>query len=222
MKKRNVGVFFFLSFFVYFVCFCLSVLQSKAGASEAAEKRRLNTAPADRKGQRRHVAPASKSLRQQSPPRHNLMAWHFRGSPHYVVAQARRLGLSVALLTKDKPNKEINDIGSVLAQLCDRYHRTPLQPCLPGEQPISRFGAPELMQIRAALDQAEIQVDKLHAVAAASQAMLTEAYPALGLEPRSRSFAVISEYDEIISSIHEPDHDERPVGAQLQTACRLP
>lgn len=145
------------------------------------------------------------------------MAWHFRGSPHYIAAQARRLGLSVALLTRDKPNSEINGIGTVLAQLCSRYHQTPKQLGIP------RFGAPELRQIRAALDQCEIQVDKLHTVAAASQAMLAEAYAELDLEPRSRYFSVACEFDDITSRLPaEPDHDERPVGAQLQTACRLP
>jgi hypothetical protein len=142
------------------------------------------------------------------------MPWHFRGAPHYVTGQARRLGLSADLLTRSRPNKELCDIGSMLAQLCDRYHRAPIH----GGAPI--FGGQELKQIRDALNQAEIQVDKLHAVAGAAQAMLTEAWTTFGLEAPARSFRVACDFDEITAPLLAVDTRCRAISPLACDPCQ--
>lgn len=150
------------------------------------------------------------------------MQWHFRGSPHFVAVQGRRLGLSIGLLARSKPNEELRSIGSLVAQLCDRYHRAGKTP---DGTPI--FGHDELKQVAAALGQAEIQVDKLHAVAAASQAILGEVYDAYRLPPPTREFRVVCDYDEITAGLPAADgtaetngHDEHTL-RQIGTMCEL-
>ena len=57
------------------------------------------------------------------------------------------------------------------------------------------FGAQELVPIKAALAQAETELNKLHVSAAAAQAMLDEAWDAFGSDAPDRHFEIISDFD---------------------------
>jgi hypothetical protein len=119
--------------------------------------------------------------------------WRYRGTPHYLAEQGRRLGLSVTLIDRARHNAEIYKASVVLAQLCERYHRARTE----GGKPVFAFR--ELQQVKDALIQCELEADKLHALAATSHAMLDEAWAAFGLEPPVRHFAVLCDYDPVTS-----------------------
>src|SRR5262249_14733584 len=107
------------------------------------------------------------------------MLWRFRGSPHFLDAQAARLGLSKILADRARHNAEIFRVQVLVSQLCERFHRARKE----DGKPV--FGQAELGQIRGTLDQAELELQKLHMLAAASTAMLDEAWNAFGLaKPR--------------------------------------
>ncbi len=115
--------------------------------------------------------------------------WRFRGTPHYLKDQARRLGIAQVLADRARHNKEIYQVSLFLGQLCERYHRARTE----DGKPV--FHATEMAQIKAALGQCELEADKLHALAGAAQAMLDEAWSAFGLDAPDRHFAVLSDYD---------------------------
>ena len=115
--------------------------------------------------------------------------WHFRGTPHYLDAQAGRLGISRVLVDRARTNTEIHRVAVLLGQLCERYHRAPKED---GRAVI--FPA-ELAQIQGTLGQAECELSKLHALAAAATAMIDEAYRAFGLAAPERSHRVVCDTD---------------------------
>jgi len=115
--------------------------------------------------------------------------WRFRGSPHYLDAQAARLGLPKVLADRARHNAEICRVQVLVAQLCERYHRARKEEGKPV------FGVPELAQIKGTLEQAELELHKLHMLAAASAAMLDEAWQAFELPMPNRPFAVLCDYD---------------------------
>lgn len=126
--------------------------------------------------------------------------WRFRGTPHYLNEQARRFGINQVLADRARHNKEIYQVSVLLAQLCERYHRArsggrALDCNGNVEGPV--FLGTQLAQIKGTLEQCEMENDKLHALAAASQAMLDEAWLAFGQERPARHFAVACDYDEI-------------------------
>ena len=55
----------------------------------------------------------------------------------------------------------------------------------------------ELAQIRGTLGQCEQELEKLHALAAASQAMIDEAHEAFGLDVPERRFRVKCDFDDL-------------------------
>jgi hypothetical protein len=55
----------------------------------------------------------------------------------------------------------------------------------------------ELAQIRGTLGQCEQELEKLHALAAAAQAMIDEAHQAFGLEVPDRFFGVKCDFDDL-------------------------
>jgi hypothetical protein len=118
-----------------------------------------------------------------------MSLWRFRGSPHYLDAQAQRLGLTKVLADRSRHNAEIFRIQVLAAQLCERYHRAPKVNGVP------QFYAPELAQVRGTLDQIEIEVSKLHMLAAASSAIATEIATAFDLTFAPRNFGVTSRFD---------------------------
>ncbi len=115
--------------------------------------------------------------------------WHFRGTPFYLDAQADRMGLSKVLVDRARTNHEIHRVALLLGQLCERYHRAPKE-----EGRAVVFPA-ELAQIQGGLGQAECEISKLHALAAAATAMIDEAYRAFGLAIPERTHRVICDSD---------------------------
>jgi len=114
--------------------------------------------------------------------------WRFRGTPHYLGQQAARLGVTQVLADRARNNSEIYRVSVLLSQLCERFHAARKE----NGKPI--FGSPELGQIRGTLQQCEQECAKLHALAAASAAMIDDAWIAFG-GGDGRDFAVLSNHD---------------------------
>ncbi len=115
--------------------------------------------------------------------------WRFRGSPHYIDQQGNRLGVSKILTDRARHNSEMYRVSVLVGQLCERYHRTPKD----GGRAVV-FPA-ELAQIRGTLSQCEQELEKLHVLAAAAQAIVDEAHQAFGLDPPVRHFTVGCDFD---------------------------
>jgi len=115
--------------------------------------------------------------------------WRFRGSPHYLDAQAARLGLPKVLADRARHNAEIFRVQVLISQLCERYHQARKE----DGHPI--IGQSELAQVRGTLEQAELELQKLHMLAGASAAMLDEAWKAFGFNLPNRPFSVLCDYD---------------------------
>jgi hypothetical protein len=117
--------------------------------------------------------------------------WRFRGTPHYLEAQGDRLALAKISIARARNNREIYRVSGLLGQLCERYHRAPKE----GGRAV--VVPAELAQIQGTLGQCELELQKLHALAAASQAMVDEAHRAFGLEPPERRFRVQCDFDDL-------------------------
>jgi hypothetical protein len=117
--------------------------------------------------------------------------WRFRGTPYFLEAQGVRLGLSKVLTDRARNNSEIYRVSHLLGQLCERYHQA--------RKENGRAVVPpaELAQIRGTLGQCEQELEKLHALAAASQAMVDEAHVAFGLAAPERFFRVQCVFDDL-------------------------
>jgi hypothetical protein len=115
--------------------------------------------------------------------------WRFRGSPHFLDAQAARLGLPKVLADRARHNPEIYRVQVLIAQLCERFHKARKE----NGRPV--FGKPELAQVRGTLEQAELELQKLHMLAAASAAMLDETWKAFEFAVPNRPYAVSCNYD---------------------------
>ena len=115
--------------------------------------------------------------------------WRFRGSPHYIDQQAERLGITKVLADRARTNPEIHRVSVLLALLSDRYHTARHEN---GRPVISRA---EMAQIKGTLEQCEHELQKLHMLAAASDAMLDEAWEAFGFPKQSRDFGVYTSID---------------------------
>jgi hypothetical protein len=110
--------------------------------------------------------------------------WRFRGSPHYLDQQAQRLGITQVLADRARHNPEIYRLSVLLAQLSERYHRARKE----NGKPL--LYTTELAQIKGTLEQCELELQKLHLLAAAADGMLDEAWHAFGCEPPERLFEV--------------------------------
>ena len=117
--------------------------------------------------------------------------WRFRGTPYYLDAQGERLGVSKVLIDRVRNNPEVYRVSRLLVQLCERYHRAQKD----GHRAV--VPSAELSQIRGTLGQCEQELEKLHALAAASQAMIDEARAAFGLEAPGRRFRVRCDFDDL-------------------------
>ena len=122
--------------------------------------------------------------------------WRFRGTPFYIAHQAQRLGITQVLADRSRHNPEIYRAAVLLSQLCERYHSLRKE----GDEPI--MGPAELGQIKGTLGQIELELQKLHMLAATADVMAGEAWAAFGLEPPERSFRVISQYDDARPTPH--------------------
>jgi hypothetical protein len=117
------------------------------------------------------------------------MLWRFRGTPHYLAAQARRLGMTQVLADRARNNQEIYRVSVLLAQICERWHAARRE----DDRPV--LHVTELAQVRGTLQQAEQECAKLHALAATAAAMIDEAYEAFNTEQPPRHFAVLCDFD---------------------------
>ena len=115
--------------------------------------------------------------------------WRFRGSPYYLDQQALRLGISQVLADRARHNSEIYRLAVLMSQLSERYHRARK------EDGIAVFYATERDQIRGTLEQCEMELQKLHMLAGAADAILSDAWQALGFPDPHRSFRVTSDHD---------------------------
>jgi hypothetical protein len=115
--------------------------------------------------------------------------WRFRGSPHYLDQQAKRLGITQVLADRARHNPEIYRVSVLLAQLSERYHR------VRKENGKAVFFTTELAQIKGTLEQCELELQKLHMLASAANAMLDEAWQAFGYETPQRLFKVTCDLD---------------------------
>jgi hypothetical protein len=117
--------------------------------------------------------------------------WRFRGSPHYLDQQGARLGISKILTDQARRNPQIYRVSDLTGQLCERYHRAPKDDGRAVVLPA------ELAQIRGTLGQCEQELEKLHVLAAAAQAIVDEAHRAFGLTPPDRRFRVRCDFDDL-------------------------
>jgi hypothetical protein len=115
--------------------------------------------------------------------------WRFRGSPHYIDQQAERLGITKVLADRARTNPEIHRVSVLLAVLSESYHAARHEN---GRPVIKRV---EMAQIKGTLEQCEHELQKLHMLAAAADAMLDEAWQAFGFPPQSRDFGVYTSID---------------------------
>ena len=107
--------------------------------------------------------------------------WRFRGSPYYLDQQAKRLGITQVLADRARHNPEIFTGSAVLLRSSrDRYHRARKENGIP-----VFFGRLELAQVKGTLEQCELELQKLHMLAAAADAMLDEAWQAFGFTSQS-------------------------------------
>lgn len=116
--------------------------------------------------------------------------WRYRGTPHYLERQGDRLGLPKALTDRARHNPEIYKASVLLGQLCERWHHARKEDGAPV------FLAAEIEQVKGTLAQCELELQKLHALAAAAAAMIDEAWRAFRLEPPGRPFAVSCDRDQ--------------------------
>jgi hypothetical protein len=115
--------------------------------------------------------------------------WRFRGTPHYLDQQAKRLGITQVLADRARSNPEIYRVAVLLAQLSERYHSARRE----NGQPV--LYQTELAQVKGTLEQCELELQKLHMLAAASDAMLADAWQAFGFPKQSRIFEVHTAVD---------------------------
>ena len=115
--------------------------------------------------------------------------WRFRGSPHYLDQQAKRLGITQVLADRARHNSELYRLAVLLAQLSERYHRARKE----NGKPV--FFTTELAQIKGTLEQCELELQKLHMLAGAADAMLCDAWQAFGFPEPRRTFEVSSDSD---------------------------
>jgi hypothetical protein len=115
--------------------------------------------------------------------------WHFRGTPPYLSAQAKRIGMNETLTSRARHNSEIHRVSILLGQLCERWHRCRKE----DDRPV--VGPGERDAIAAVLGQCEAESLKLHALAASAASMIDEAWEAFGLTPPQRTHAVLADSD---------------------------
>ena len=113
--------------------------------------------------------------------------WRFRGSPHYLDQQAKTAGNHPGSRRSRRHNPEIYRLAVLLAQLSERYHRVRRE----NGKPV--FHTTELAQIKGTLEQCELELQKLHMLAAAADVMLDEAWRAFGFQDAQRLFEVTSD-----------------------------
>jgi len=125
--------------------------------------------------------------------------WRPQGAPYYLTNQGQRLGFGWKVVEhpRVKDNRQLTRISNLTSEICRNYFE-------PHQHDLA-FSREQLACARTTLEIAEIEIQKTHAIAAASVEMIDEAYTAFGLEPPSRPYRVmlISEVTPVF-----PNHDE--------------
>ena len=116
--------------------------------------------------------------------------WHYHGTPPFLKRQAARLGSTEQLADRARHNPEIYRLSVLLCQLAERYHRARKE----DGEPV--FGPLEITAIEGIFSMAEQELQKLHMLAGAADAMLEEAYGAFNLNAPARSFVILAESDD--------------------------
>jgi hypothetical protein len=138
------------------------------------------------------------------------MSWHARGSLDYLIVQGERLGISRVTIDRARRNVEIHRIATLLGQLSQQYHRLPRD--AQGE-PV--FVGGMLRGVEGTLHQCEEECAKLHALAAASQAMIDDARVALRLSAAERPMRVACDFDEAEPSSAVNGAAKVPAGQEI-------
>lgn len=115
--------------------------------------------------------------------------WQFRGSPHYIDQQGKRLGVSSYIIDRAHHNPEISRVSALMRRLVEQYHSSRKD----GETAVVLDC--ESAQVRGTLTQLAQEREKLHVLAAAADAMIDEAHRAFGLEPPERHFGIYCDFD---------------------------
>jgi hypothetical protein len=110
-----------------------------------------------------------------------MFFWRFRGSPFYLSRHATRLGLPPELPHSARHNAEIFRVATLCSQLCEHWHRARRENGVPVLTDL------ELLRLKATIDRIEIEVNKLHVLAAAASDMLGEAREAFGFASSRQS-----------------------------------
>ncbi len=115
------------------------------------------------------------------------MPWKFEGSPHYLTQQADRLGMDRSTAHRSRDNRELLAISTFLCQMSDRMKAA-------NKAGVHVFHGADRAQIEAGFNAQELNVHKLHMLAATASAVLDEARAAFGLPPMDRPFLVLSDH----------------------------
>lgn len=111
--------------------------------------------------------------------------WRPQGPPFYIVDQGHRLGFDwkVTEHPRVKDNRQLQRIAGLTAEVCSNY----FQP----RHHDGAFSDHQLACARDTLARCEVEIEKTHCIAAASAAMVDEAWRAFGLEPPLRSYGIV-------------------------------
>lgn len=110
--------------------------------------------------------------------------WRFRGSMHYLGRATRRLGLDQTVADQARHNPEFYRLCQLVGTLSERYHRARREDGVPV------FYPSELSQIKSIIEQCELELQKLHMLAAASDVILADVWPAFNFHEPERPFGV--------------------------------
>ena len=127
------------------------------------------------------------------------MSWHARGSLYHLILQGERLGIARVAVDRARRNAEIHRVATLLGQLNERYHRLPRD-----ERGEPAMVGGVLSIVEGTLVQCEEECQRLHALAAACQAMIDEARAAYRLPPAERSMRVASDFDAAPAPVGAP------------------
>ena len=158
-------------------------------ANRQAAEAIMTTLKRDGIPQSASVEPEQEPVEPPPPP---VKLWRHRGHPDFIDAQGPRLGLPPVETYKARNNKEIHAASTILGQLTGHYHRIRKEGTLPvGMTPQERA------QIADTFRHVELEISRLHALAAASVEMANEGYRAFHIPIPARGFSVVAASDTV-------------------------
>jgi hypothetical protein len=111
--------------------------------------------------------------------------WRFRGAPNHVGRVAREMALPDSFMIKMNKCPRIQDLNTLVAQTCERYHniRMSRADCI-------EFSTQDKAVVGSTLKHGEDSISMLHCLAKASVDIADEAYKAFGIDLPERNFSV--------------------------------